>query len=216
MANRERVLVALAHAELCDDCLSLSSGVRPRQTVFTVCSSLAKEVKIHRHQGRCDHCHKTKNTSRLLETPHLAATSLQDTDAPSDSQHRPWYWEGNVQSAVVNYLVHNNCEIRSVADTASRLPGVDIIAITAEGKELWISVKGYPDKSPNVQARHWFSGAVFDLILYHGENPDVQLGIALPYGFATYKNLLPRIKWLKETLAFHVYWVNENKEVRLE
>ena len=215
MTNKERILAALVHAELCDDCLSLSSDVKPRQTVFAICSSMVKEAKIHRHHGKCDHCHKIKNTSRLLEALPVAM-SLQDTVVSSDSQHRPWYWEGNVQSAVVTHLTHHHYVIRSVADTASRVSGVDIIAVTAEGKEHWISVKGYPDKSSNVQARHWFSGAIFDLILYHGENPDVQLGIALPDGFATYRNLLPRIKWLKDSLSCQVYWVSENKEVRLE
>ncbi|WP_174819897.1 PD-(D/E)XK nuclease family transposase [Paenibacillus koleovorans] len=43
------------------------------------------------------------------------------------------------------------------ADTTSRTSGKDIIAIDRQGKELWISVKGYLEKSSNVQARHWFS-----------------------------------------------------------
>ena len=215
MTNKVRILAALVHAELCNDCLSLSSGVKPRQSVFTICSSLAKEAKIHRHHRKCDHCHKTKNTSRLLET-FPVASGPQAPETASDPELRLWYWEGNVQSAVVTYLAHHHYVIRSVADTASRVSGVDIIAVTAEGKEHWISVKGYPDKSSNVQARHWFSGAVFDLILYHGEKPDAQLGIALPDGFATYRNLLPQIKWLKDKLSFQVYWVSENKEVRVE
>lgn len=106
--------------------------------------------------------------------------------------------------------------IRSVADTASRAPGKDIVAITPNGNELWISVKGYPEKSPNVQARHWFSGSVFDLILYHGENPNITLALALPDGFITYANLVPRVNWLKQTMPFEIFWVSEDGNVRKE
>jgi hypothetical protein len=124
--------------------------------------------------------------------------------------------EGNIQGRVVKHLVQLDYTIRSVADTASRTSGKDIIAISRENKELWVSVKGYPEKSSNIQARHWFSGALFDLILYHGENPKVQLGIAFPDGFVTYTNLLPRVKWFKEHLAILVFWVAEDGSVREE
>jgi hypothetical protein len=50
----------------------------------------------------------------------------------------------------------------------------------------------------------------------HGENANVRLGIALPEGFATYNNLIPRIKWFKESLSFTVYWVAEDAIVREE
>lgn len=215
MQNRDRIIAALADVELCDDCLSIAASVFPRNQVYSICTSLSKVSVIHRHHGMCEHCHKAKNTNRILKT----TTSLineHESATPPDPQSRPWYWEGNVQSKVVDYLVQNNYTIRSVADTAARTPGVDVIALSYGGKEIWISVKGYPDKSSNVQARHWFSGAIFDLILYHGEKPEVDLAIALPDGFTTYSNLLPRIKWLKEALPFKVYWVCENGRVRLE
>ena len=146
---------------------------------------------VHRYRGICDHCHKTKTTNRLLNGNELRSVEVS-IPSPTESTTQPWYWEGNVQSKVVNYLVLNGHTIRSVADTASRTTGKDIIA-SIDDNELWISVKGYPEKSHHVQARHWFSGALFDLILYHGENPEVRLGIALPDGFTTYGNLVPRI-----------------------
>lgn len=214
MSNKDKILAVLLHAKLCDDCLSISSNVIPRQTVYSICRSLSESSLVYRYHGICDHCHKTKTTNRLLNGNELRSDEVSKPN-PTDSATQPWYWEGNVQSKVVNYLALNGHTIRSVADTASRASGKDIIA-SIDDNELWISVKGYPEKSHHVQARHWFSGAVFDLILYHGENPDVQLGIALPDGFTTYGNLVPRIKWLKESMPFRIYWVNECGAVRVE
>jgi len=113
-----------------------------------------------------------------------------------------WYWEGNVQARVVSYLAYNGYTIQNVANTASREAGKDIVAVAPDGNELWVSVKGYPEKSPNVQARHWFSGAVFDLLLYRGQDPSAKLALVLPEGFVTYTNLLPSIDWLKRTMIF--------------
>jgi hypothetical protein len=106
--------------------------------------------------------------------------------------------------------------IRSVADTLARTPGKDIVAVDVDGRELWVSVKGYPDKSPNIQARHWFAGAVFDLVLYRGESVEPRLALGLPDGFATYHNLAARIAWLRTTMPFTIYWVTPSGEVRAE
>ncbi|WP_042198096.1 hypothetical protein [Paenibacillus camerounensis] len=215
MSNKQKVMFSLLHAELCDDCLSVSANVFPRQTVYTICRSLFNNSEIHRHHGICDHCHKAKTTNHLSD---LSANIIahEIPKPPVEVTVRPWYWEGHIQSKVVNHLVLNGYTIRSVADTEARTSGKDIIAKSQDGKELWISVKGYPEKIKHIQARHWFSGAVFDLILYHGENSDATLGIALPDGFSTFKNLLPRIKWLKDAMSFRIYWVDENGHVRTE
>lgn len=76
--------------------------------------------------------------------------------------------------------------------------------------------KGYPDKSQHVQARHCFSSALFDLVLYRGESSTAKLVLALLEGFTTYANLYPRIEWLKQTLPFEIYWISENGNVRVE
>jgi hypothetical protein len=216
VTNKDRVISALSIAELCDDCLSVSSGVVPRQTVNIICRTLFNDSSIYRHYGKCDHCHKIKTTNRLLDVNTAPLIAVSEEITSVNTLSKPWYWEGNVQSHVINYLVQNHYTIRSVADTAARNPGKDIIAVSPDDKELWISVKGYPEKSQNVQARHWFSGALFDLVLYYGENSDAKLGIALPEGFVTYSSLLPRIRWLKDSMPFKVYWVRENGSVREE
>ncbi|KAF6558319.1 hypothetical protein G9G63_25980 [Paenibacillus sp. EKM202P] len=214
MKNKDRIIAQLSNVELCDDCLSIASGVTPRQTVYSICRALFEASYIIRKPSKCEYCHRSKITSKLLDTKY----QKEGAPLPSSANFaiKPWYWEGNVQGHVVSYLVQNKYQIRSVADTASRTTGKDIIALTPDGKELWVSVKGYPEKSSNVQARHWFSGALFDLILYHGENAQVKLGIALPGDFSTYTNLLPRIKWLKDLMQFEVYWVTEEGIVTVE
>jgi hypothetical protein len=44
MANKDRIITSLNNAELCDDCLSVTSGVAPRQTVYTICRSLSESA----------------------------------------------------------------------------------------------------------------------------------------------------------------------------
>jgi hypothetical protein len=219
VTNKDRILSVLTTKEICDDCLSDLSGVRPRQTVYSVCRLLSNESLILRNNGKCDRCRKVKLVSQLLVNQSTNKKEVEPSSQVIESDLAStanWSWEGNVQAKVVGYLIKNGYEIRSVADTAARTAGKDIVAVSKDDNELWVSVKGYPEKSSNVQARHWFSGAVFDLVLYRGENPKVKLALAFPDGYATYLNLLPRINWLKETIPFEVFWVSNNGTVRRE
>ncbi|MGO4500028.1 hypothetical protein AB4114_29555, partial [Paenibacillus sp. 2RAB27] len=207
---------------LCDDCLSSRAKVSPRNAVNQLCRKLSNQQLIIRNIAICNHCQKQKNVNRINTSSHDSFPT-EVTIAPSISSTIPitpdvstWFWEGNIQSRVVGYLASKGYLIRSVANTAARTPGKDIVALDPNGKELWVSVKGYPEKSPNTQARHWFSSAIFDLILYHGENPEVTLAIAFPQGFQTYSNLVPRILWLKDSLPFTIYWVDETGNVTVE
>jgi hypothetical protein len=117
---------------------------------------------------------------------------------------------------VVAHLSARGYSILAVADTAARSPGKDIVAVAPDGRELWVSVKGYREKSPNMQARHSFAEALLDLVLYRGENPQVDLAVALPDGFRTYLGLAPRVNWLRCKMPFRIYWVAESGKVRSE
>jgi len=172
-----------------------------RQTVNSICRSFSQNSDLLLYNGKCNHFHKTKATNQLISIykEHIHMIEIKSNDQLLTSS-RPWYWEGNVQSTFVSFLVQNNYTIRSVADTASRISGKDIIAISRDNDELWVSVKGYSDNIANIQAHQWFSGVIYNLFLYHGENPDVHLANASPEGFVTYRNLIPRIDWLKTSL----------------
>lgn len=116
-----------------------------------------------------------------------------------------------MQAAVVRHLVHTGWSIRRVSDTARREAGKDIEAQRA-GTVLWVSVKGYPEgtarTTPNTQARHWFAGALFDIVLWREESPEARLAVALPQR-PTYENLAARTTWLKRAAPFAYLWVAE-------
>jgi hypothetical protein len=227
MSIREKVLSALATSgEMCDDCLSSSTAVKPRQSINICCRSMKASGLISRPRRMCPRCKAiklvnvlrdsgasspTNDASRSVVSASTVATSESN---PASSQSRPWYWEGNVQDRIKAHLKTSGWQIISSADTASRAAGKDIVA-TKDGETLWVSVKGWPEKSANVQARHWFSGALFDLVMYRTESQQPRLAVGLPDGFATYRNLLPRVRWLQERLPFEVFFVSEGGDVSL-
>lgn len=81
---------------------------------------------------------------------------------------------------------------------------------------MWVSAKGWPKKSQNPQARHWFSEGLFDIIRYRDESKEVDLALAFPEGFRTYLNLAKRIGWFKEVAKFMIFWISEEGTIRIE
>ncbi|MGE5483497.1 MAG: hypothetical protein ACM3X4_00595 [Ignavibacteriales bacterium] len=132
------------------------------------------------------------------------------------SSRRPWYWEGSIQARLATYLAGRGYKICSVAHTASKEHGIDIVAAGPDGVEIWISVKGFPESSANTQARHWFAQAVFDVALCRSQNASVRLALGLPDGFPTYERLASRIGWLRTTLPLTIYWVGRSGAIREE
>lgn len=222
MSNREKILQYLKEngLALCDDCLSAKTQIKPRQQINQLCRNLAETGDILRYKGQCAMCKRgkivnlfNKNISYDLGLPSSLLKS--DSKRASDETH-PWYWEGNIQAALVTYLAKNGYKIIAAANTAARESGKDIEAITPDGKKLWVSVKGWPEKSQNTQARHWFSQALFDIILYRDESKDVDLALAFPDGFPTYLNLAKRIGWFKDVAKFKIFWISEDGTIRIE
>ncbi|KYH30573.1 hypothetical protein [Neomoorella mulderi] len=226
--HKEQILKTLSQTAVpvCDDCLAKLTGISPRQTVYQNCSNLANKRLIMRGHGECAFCAKKKivswtekgmeNCSSTLAPANITQIKSSFEEEKASKNTFPWYWEGNVQSKVVAYLAGRGYFIRSVTDTASRAQGKDIVAVTPEGKELWVSVKGFPENNSYTQARHYFAEAVFDVVLYRSENPEVELALALPHGFSTYERLALRISWLRKTLPLKVYWVDESGDIRAE
>ena len=121
-----------------------------------------------------------------------------------------------MQAAVVRHIQTLGFRIESVADTATKQRGKDVIAVAPSGQTVWISAKGYPvgtaSTNPQTQARHWFSHAMFDLILWHGEDTSVALALALP-DQTTYRNLANRVGWFLAELKASIYWAHQNGKV---
>jgi len=218
MFIRDRLRSTLSGSgAMCDDCLSSSAFVKPRQTVNARCRDLEKAGELVRQTDRCPQCKAIKIINRLLGKavkPVKPSDSERKIVVSDPDNGKPWSWEGNVQSQIVRYLVSEKWEILTESNTATREQGKDIVAIK-NGKELWVSVKGWPEKSPNMQARHWFAGALFDLVLYKDLNPAVRLAIGIPAGYSTYQNLVGRVLWLRKNLPFEIITVSEQGAVNV-
>jgi hypothetical protein len=216
MTVKERILVVLQQATqpVCDDCLAVAAAFSSRQVAYAVGTTLASEGAIIRQRGQCAMCGKTKIVSSTGNLP--PGVPVQPVSPQREISERRWYWEGHVQSSLVRWFREHGYAIEQEANTATHEAGKDIIATAPDGAPLWVSVKGFPDRSTHVQARHWFAGALFDLILYRNERKDVRLALAFPDGFTTYRSLAARTAWLRTSMPFTIYWVSESGEVRTE
>jgi hypothetical protein len=130
MTIRERIIQYLKnHPEgIDDDDLSFALGLKSRQQANSRCRQLEKEGFVKRkilngkiHNFWLDDYSAVKITeAKKTLNPHQELLELSKFDL--------WFWEGYVQSVVVNYLVSQGYLIKSVADTASKQTGVDIVA----------------------------------------------------------------------------------------
>jgi hypothetical protein len=152
----------------------------------------------------------------LSPKPEVPSAMLKVPDPNLSASSKPWYWEGNVQAEIVRYLTASQSSVHSEANTSAREQGIDIEAIDIDGWLLWVTVKGFPEKSSNTQARHWFAGALLDLALYKDKNPKARLALGLPSGFSTYENLVRRIRHTLAFLGCHIFWVTESGTVTRE
>ena len=214
MTIKQRILMYLqTHPEgIDDDDLARTLNLSARQQANTRCRELEKEGLVIRRKvdGKIQNFWTGKRIQTVIP-PEIKSKV-------TDPKYNDWFWEGNVQSAVVMYLVSQAYQIRSVADTASHQRGIDIIA-EKEGTNLWVSVKGYPrgttKTNPSVQAGHWFKQAIFDIIEYRERNKDVILAVAFP-DYPRYHNLVGKISWFKSVANYSYFWVKENGEVNIE
>lgn len=216
--NRDRIIQYLQnHPEgVDDDMLAQALGFSQRQQANSRCRQLESEGLVIRQtvNGKIHNLWAGSEQKRMMQK-----AMSEKVSQPSDlDRKKSWFWEGNVQAQVIKYLFSLNFLIRSVADTESRQQGIDIIAELG-GRELWISVKGYPEGTektqPSTQAGHWFKQVVFDMLVYRGESKAIKLGIALP-DFPRYRSLAAKIAWIQPVADFVYFWVQENGEVIVE
>jgi hypothetical protein len=211
MTIKQRIVLFLKdHPEgIDDDELSNFLKLNSRQHANMECRKLAKMGLIERRKTN-GKIHNYLSEKPIIPSPALILKA--QTDFPS---HELWFWEGNVQLKIVNYLESKNYQIVSVADTASHQRGKDIIA-ERDGELLWVSVKGYPKGTnkthPSTQAGIWFRDVIFDMIKYREVDKHVSLVVALP-DFPRYRSLVKSISWFQSTAKYLYFWVNENGEI---
>lgn len=205
----------------CDDCIAQSVGLKYRQQARARCIELAEAKRVKRDKSTtCALCHQTKTCTwvwNAQKPPAVPAPTPAKSVAATPA--KPWYWEGHVQNVLIGWLSGAGWEILQVADTAAKSPGKDIVARKSD-RELWVSVKGYPQgiakTNPSTQARHWFSHAMFDLLLYRTESTTAELAIGLPLQGVTYRNLIQKSGWALANLPASIMWVHQNGTVWID
>jgi hypothetical protein len=218
MTIRQRIIDYLSrHPEgVDDDELAKALNLKYRQQANSRCRQLESEGLVVR---RVVHG-KIHNfwVGGDQPNPQLEIKKSTLSSISSENDEDNWFWEGNVQAVVVRHIAARGYLVRSVADTATKQRGKDIIA-EKDGKPLWVSVKGYPKGTkrtrPATQASHWFKQVIFDVIEYRGENRESELAVALP-DYPRYRTLAERITWFQAAANFAYFWVQENGEVKIE
>ena len=212
MTIAQRILELLQRQPqgLDDDQIAEVLSLKVRQQANSRCRQLQKEGYVTRRPMNG----KIRNFSTERPIP----VTVFEANTALNQVAGLWFWEGNVQAQVVQHLTAQNYQIRSVADTARRQQGVDIIA-DRDGEQLWVSVKGYPvgtsRTNPSVQAGHWFKQAIFDVLDYRGQDSAVSLGVGLP-DYPRYRSLARKISWFKPVGGFRYFWVEANGQVIVE
>lgn len=132
-----------------------------------------------------------------------------------------WHTEANVQAALVTALAGDGWRILSVANTATKEHGIDVIA-ARDGMTIGVEVKGFPSRgyadparagevkrtSPSTQAGHWYSQAVLAAMRLRGKEPTWRSIIALP-DFPRYRDLHAETEGSLSAAQIEIWWVDE-------
>lgn len=213
MANKQRIIDYLQrHPEgIDDDELAKVLNLKARQQANVICRKLVVENLIQRRLIN------GKIHNFWIHGEYVEPKDTLSITVPIEKTGN-WFWEGNVQTLVIHYLLSENYELLFAANTASREQGKDIVA-ERNGKTLWVTVKGFPlgteRTKPSTQAGHWFKQAVFDILQYRGESKENELGIALP-DYHRYRSLAQKVSWIKPLADFAYFWVRESGEIVVE
>lgn len=176
-------------------------------------------ARVSKHPDRFE---RTRDGIRLREAgPEIKERLVE----PAGDSATPWYWEGNVQTSVAQFLVAQGWMIESTADTASRERGIDLIA-TKGARRLAVEVKGYPGTvyargeragqpkptAPTTQARHWFAQALLMAVLVGGSGEYADVALAFP-DMPRFRDLIARSEWALRRLGIRVFLVGEAGDV---
>ncbi len=138
---------------------------------------------------------------------------------------KTWPWEGCVQNVFAQTLIASGWVIDAVADTATKAPGVDVLA-HKDTRTLGAEVKGFPSSgyedpsragerkrsSPNSQARNWFAKAILAALMLREAHPGRESLIVLP-DHARYRSLVEATRSGLEAAAVHVVLLSPDGQV---
>lgn len=137
-----------------------------------------------------------------------------------------WHTEANVQAALVTALAGDGWRILSVANTATKERGVDVIA-SLDDSIIGVEVKGYPSRGyadparagevkptrPSTQAGHWYTQAVLAAMRLRSREPQWRSVIALP-DFQRFRDLHTETSGSLAAAQIEVWWVDRTGTVR--
>lgn len=131
-----------------------------------------------------------------------------------------WPWEGTVQAVFGAFLNGQGWLVTSMADTATKAHGVDLLARKGE-RRLGAEVKGWPSvgyadprrahevkrTQPTTQAGHWFSQALMKALMLLDSHPDHESLVVLP-DYPRYRDLAERTRTGRAAAQVHVVLVS--------
>ncbi|WP_406051336.1 hypothetical protein [Kribbella sp. NBC_00889] len=156
-------------------------------------------------------------TSGLATSEEISSQEAALRTRPTASE---WHSEATIQSMLVTALATDGWSILSVANTATKEHGVDVIA-SRDGRTIGIEVKGFPSRayanparageqkrtSPSTQAGHWYAQAVLAAMRLRSKEPAWRSVIALP-DFPRYRDLHSETAGSLEAAGIEVWWVD--------
>lgn len=206
-------------------------GVRVNGTVYPVKQVLAVVLGVPRadFQSQTARRHLSSLGFEVLGTPtsrpgpHPVISRGQPGTAPAaeaagDDPHG-WPWEGHVQSLFTAYLHSHGWLVTAMADTATKAPGVDVLA-SKGARRVGAEVKGFPSvgyadprrasetkkTQPSTQAGHWFSQALMKAVMLLDSHPGHESLMVLP-DYPRYRDLAQRTRKGRAAAGVHVVFV---------
>ena len=179
-----------------------------------MCRRLAAEQLIHRDEAFRPIVNRSTGAAPTAVSRPVVAAYQEE-----------WFWEGKVVGLFVQHLGRIGAFVRSVADTATKVRGTDIVA-TLDGRTVYIEVKGWPSTqyadparaheqkrtNPSVQAKHWMAEAVFSALRLRAKHDDDRVVVAFP-AFPRYENLADEVAPVLARAGIEMWFVGEDGEV---
>jgi hypothetical protein len=193
-------------------------GVRIGGTVYPVMQAFELAARLPRTQFTSHIAlrHLRNLGFETVSRSSPAVTQPAQRVAPNSEVADGWPWEGSVQATFGRMLYQHGWSITSMADTAAKATGVDVLA-TKGSRRLGAEVKGWPSTTyadprradevkptqPSTQAHHWFTQALGKAMMLLDDNPGLESLMVLP-DYPRYRTLAARTRTGRRAAGIHV------------
>lgn len=204
------------HGPMCDDCLSLETRIKPRQTINIACRAMVDDGILIRAKDICPRCRATKIVNRLKGSTASVPWEGQVTNIRSSQVDKPiknhdveGLSEDEIKQALVDWLSKDGWK-STVAWGNTR--GIDVEA--KRGEERWvIEVKGPGSRQP-MRVNYFIS--ILGETLQRMDDPASNYSIALP-DLPQYRGLWERLPRLaKSRTKISIIFVSVDGDIELD